>query len=237
MSERQEPETNITVAAPVDQTPISIVSNSRLLREGLITLLAHLLDCRLIGSYAGADEASTGLRTAVGHIVLLDGNLGPHMAEAWLNRWRTFDPTTRVIMLEIAPSADEVLHYVEAGACGYTVQGASIAEVAEAIRAAQRGEAHCAPAVVAVLFARLADQRPHPALPTNGLTPREIEVLRYLADHYSNQAIADALVIEVRTVKHHVHNILEKLKAHSRHEAALLALQRGWLLRERITEG
>ncbi|SRR5258706_582485 len=64
------------------------------------------------------------------------------------------------------------------------------------------------------------------------LTARELEVLRYLADDYSNQQIADLLVIEVRTVKHHVHNILAKLNVGHRWDAARLALEQGWLSNE-----
>ena len=64
---------------------------------------------------------------------------------------------------------------------------------------------------------------------TSPLTPRELEVLQYINQNLSNQEIAAILVIEVRTVKHHVHNILEKLGLKNRRDAARLADQRGWL--------
>lgn len=216
--------------------PISIISNSQLLREGLAALLARHLNLQLIGSYAGPADAPISLPKPTGHIVLLDANLGQHNALAWTTRWCNIDPPAHVIVLEITQSADQVLMFVEAGACGYTLQGASSAEVAAAIRAALRGEANCSPAIVARLFARLATGRAQSALPVAGLTERELEVLRYLVGDYSNQEIASALVIEVRTVKHHVHHILEKLKVHSRYEAALLAVERGWMPREEAAD-
>jgi DNA-binding NarL/FixJ family response regulator len=61
------------------------------------------------------------------------------------------------------------------------------------------------------------------------LTQRELEVLRYVNLDYSNQQIAELLTIEIRTVKHHVHNILQKLQLRHRWDAARLAVEQGWL--------
>jgi DNA-binding NarL/FixJ family response regulator len=96
----------------------------------------------------------------------------------------------------------------------------------------QRGHAVCSLDIAARVFARLADlgdDRQESADVGAGLTEREREVLAYLAADHSNQEIAERLVIEVRTVKHHVHNILAKLKARHRWQAVMVARDQGIL--------
>jgi two-component system nitrate/nitrite response regulator NarL len=210
---------------------ISIVSNSQLLREGLTSLLMAHSRLHIIGSYSGRMPGAIPLPSPAGHVVLLDGNLGRNLGVAWTLYWHGMDPPAHVVLLELLEDIDLILSYIEAGAAGYTLQGASVADLVEAIDGVRQRVAHCSPEVTAGLFARLAALRS--AVPPVGLaaqlTPRELEVLRYIAEDYSNQAIANALVIEVRTVKHHVHNILEKLNMRRRGDAARFAATQGWL--------
>jgi DNA-binding NarL/FixJ family response regulator len=209
------------------------VSNSRLLREGLIVLLAAYADLRLVGSYAGVAEATRILPNPPDHVVLLDAcSLGQETAAAWTRYWRGLTPPARVIVIEMANEVHTVLACIEAGAVGYALQGASAAQVAEVLDHAHRGIAHCSPEITAHLFARLAAygsaQSCDPALGIS-LTARELEVLRLIAQGQSNQEIADALTIEIHTVKHHVHNILQKLELRHRWDAARVAVERGWV--------
>ncbi|NTU85367.1 MAG: response regulator transcription factor [Chloroflexales bacterium] len=234
MREREEAISAETHAAP--PIPISVVSSSQLLREGLASLLPRYLALHIVGRYAGLASAPLDLPNPPGHVVLVDGSLGLAETSAWTQRWRRLSKPAIVIALELAPDAETVLACVEAGVCGYTLRGASVAEVAETILAACRGAAYCSPEITAQLFARLAERRALAVVPRrlDGLTAREVEVLRYLVADYSNQEIARALVIEVRTVKHHVHQILEKLRVQSRHAAASLALECGWLAEQAV---
>jgi two-component system nitrate/nitrite response regulator NarL len=222
-------------AAPTGtSTPLSlsIVSNSRLLREGLSVLLATYLDFRVAGSYAASAISVPLYPVATGQVALLDGVMGRERAVVWTRRWRSLSPPAQVVVLELANDAEVILACVEAGANGYTLRGASAADVATTIQAILQGRAHCSPEITACLFARLADlgaasgSLPQPA---SSLTARELEVLRYVAMDYSNQEIAATLVIEMCTVKHHVHSILDKLKLRHRDEAARLAAEQGWL--------
>jgi two-component system nitrate/nitrite response regulator NarL len=211
-----------------------VVSNSRLLRESLAALLAAHLDLRLVGSYSGSLPGGAALPNPADHVVLLDGALGRDAAVVWTRHWRALAPPAHVVVFELTDDADVILACIECGAGGYTLQGASVADLARTIRQVRQGQAECSPEVTARLFARLADQarqEPPGAPPdlTPPLTAREMEVLRYLAQDYSNQAIAAILVVEVRTVKYHVHNILEKLKLRHRWDAARYAAERGWI--------
>jgi two-component system nitrate/nitrite response regulator NarL len=129
-------------------------------------------------------------------------------------------------VLGLTESSAQVLQYAQAGAAGYVLKDDSVEDLVRRIRAACDDKALVSPEVAAALMARLA-QLAHrvPETEATGdgrsdLTPRELEVLRLISDGLSNQQIADHLVIEVGTVKNHVHSILQKLEVKSRQEAA-----------------
>jgi DNA-binding NarL/FixJ family response regulator len=210
---------------------VSIISNSQLLREGLASLLSTHAQLCIVGSYSGQLPIAVALPNPARHVVLLDGGLGRELAVAWTRRWRGLDSPPHIVVMELINDIDLIVSCVEAGAGGYTLQGASIVEVIETIDRVRRGVALCSPEVTARLFERLAALRAihPPPMVAAPLTARELEVLHYIAQDYSNQAIAQILVIEVRTVKHHVHNILEKLSVRHRGDAARFAAEQGWL--------
>lgn len=216
---------------PIEPVQLSIVSDSQLLREGLAALLALHLKVGLVGSYTGQLPQEVALANPASHVVLLDGGVGLEGAVAWTHYWRKLNPPTRVVVLELANNHELILACIEAGASGYTLQGDSISQVAEVIKQTCCGVAQCSPEITAQLFARLTAYAttvtPPPTFNKIALTNRELEVLQCLAQDYSNQEIADKLVIGLSTVKHHVHNILEKLKLHHRWEAAHFALEQG----------
>jgi DNA-binding NarL/FixJ family response regulator len=216
-----------------EETPtiaISIVSNSHLLGEGLLSLLSPHLSLQLIGSYSGAFRINSPLPNPAGHVVLLDSSVGHTVAIAWTRHWRALIPPAFVLILELANDNTLILACIEAGASGYTLEGASAVELAEAIKDVRCGKAHCSPEVTAQLYARVASlgatvvQRS-----VSPLTTRESEILRHIATGYTNLEIAAHLVIELRTVKQHVHNILGKLNSRSRGEAVRFAAEQGWL--------
>lgn len=210
---------------------LSIISNSCLLRDGVASLLGHHLSFRLVGSYPGEPGGAADLPSPHGHIVLLDDNIGRMATLGWLRYWRARVPAVTVLILDLADNPDRIVEYIENGASGYTLQSATAAEVATAVMQLHAGGALCSPEVTAHLFARLAHLRTLVGRQSEGppLTGREMEVLRGLANQMTNREIAEQLVIEVRTVKHHVHNILEKLNQSRRGDAVRCARELGWL--------
>lgn len=205
----------MTTDEPTNQTTISIVSSSKLLRDGLAALLSAYSKLCVVGKYSEHTPDAIRLPNPAGHVVLLDGGLGHSLAIPWTLYWRSLDMPAHVVVMELLNDIDLILACIEAGASGYILRGASIDDVVETIDRVRCGIAQCSPEVTARLFARLAALRSAtPTMVVDGakLTPREVEVLRYIAEDYSNQEIANALVIEVRTVKHHVHNILREIQ-------------------------
>jgi DNA-binding NarL/FixJ family response regulator len=191
-------------------------------------MLANYVEVRLIGSYSGT-ESLVSPPNPPEHVVLLDEGLGCDATVTWIAFWRGRTPPACVVAVEMESDSETILACVEAGVSGYALRGASAREIAETILQALRGVAHCSPEVTARLFARLAAYHVAQAPLMVPLTERELEVLRCIAADFSNQDIAKALTIEVYTVKHHVHNILEKLRLRHRWDAARYAAEQGWL--------
>lgn len=216
----------------ISNIPISFISNSRLLCEGLSLLLAEEIQFTLIATYTSVAPRTENLKNPDQHIVLLDTAIGCDYAVDWTYYWCKRTPPARVLMLEMLPDPDTILACIEAGACGYTLHGASPADVAKMIHLVQQGHAICSPKITAHLFRRLAELKElvlHAGTACTPLTEREMEVMRYVTDGLSNQEIADKLVITVRTVKFHIHNVLEKLNLNNRKEAAAFVLAEGWV--------
>lgn len=129
------------------------------------------------------------------------------------------DPGARVIVLTTYDGDEDIHRALSAAARGYLLKDMMRTDLISAIRAVQR----CIPAPIA---ARLADHTPR-----IGLTPRELEVLRLVADGLSNAQVAERIGRTEGTVKVHLKNILQKLDVHDRTEAVTTALRRGFIRR------
>jgi DNA-binding NarL/FixJ family response regulator len=212
---------------------ISIVSNSHILCEGLARLLPEYLNISFLGLYSSDNVIPGDLPDTDDHIVLLDSGAGRQVVMEWIREWSSRTPPASIIVMELGDDPDIILACIEAGVCGYLPRSASVLQAAEMITQVGRGNTVCAPGVILPLFQRIEHLVAGTAESSDplelALTPRELEVLHYVDKGWSNQEIANELVIAIYTVKHHVHNILEKLKVKRRWEAARLARKQGWL--------
>jgi DNA-binding NarL/FixJ family response regulator len=164
-------------------------------------------------------------------VALIYGAIGATAAVAWTNRWRRSCAAAPVVLLELDNAPELILACIEAGAGVYTLRGASAQELAATIISVRPGLARCSPEITACLFDRLAALKTtvaHATASESPLTARELDVLQLICRDYSNRQIVHTLVIELCSVKHHVHNILDKLDQRSRRDAARLAMERGW---------
>ncbi len=142
-------------------------------------------------------------------------------------RLRQAVPTTRVVILTMHDIDTEVLAALAAGADAYCVKSTSAAGVVSAVRVVAEGGAYFDPAVAHIVLRKIANPSAPSAKASSPLSPRETEILKLIADGVGNAEIAERLSIGLGTVKGHVRDILEKLSAADRTQAAVVALRRG----------
>ena len=137
-------------------------------------------------------------------------------------------PELRTLMLSMYESDQYFFEALKAGAAGYVLKSAADRDLVEACRAAMRGEPFLYPAAVAALIRDYLERASRgDAVPTDPLTPRELEIVKLVAEGHSSDEIAEALVISKKTVDHHRSHILEKLGMRDRVELTRYAIRRG----------
>jgi two-component system NarL family response regulator len=134
---------------------------------------------------------------------------------------RQLDPAARILTLTSSTEGIDLRGALAAGAAGFLLKGSSSHAVAEAILRVFRGESPISPEALKQIT------QSHPPNPSMRLTPRELEILHLVAKGLRNQEIADDLSVALGTVKIHINNILDKLGARDRTEAAMLAVKQG----------
>lgn len=210
-----------------------LVDDQALFREGLRMLLSLQPDFDIVGEVANGEEAVALARRFAPDVVLMDLRM-PVLGGVEATRRITAEaPACRVIVLTTFEEDEEVFAALRAGAVGYLLKASPSARLGEAIRLAARGESFLEPSVAAKVvaeFARQGERTPRrpPAPPlAEPLSTREHDVLRRLAEGRSNKEIAVELGIAEGTVKNHMSNVLGKLGALDRTQAALRARELG----------
>jgi DNA-binding NarL/FixJ family response regulator len=184
-------------------------------------LLERAPDVEMVGEASDGKEALTLIEALRPDVAVLDcempGLAGVEAAQEIRRRgW-----PTRVLALSAYDSERYVRGMLEAGAVGYLLKDEAPGVIVEAVRGAARGQGYFSPAVAAKVAAWARGERP------GGLTEREMEVLRLVAEGLSNKEIAQSLGVTARTVDFHIGNILRKLEVASRLEAAVWAREQG----------
>lgn len=215
------------MTAAVPPVRVLLVDDQALFREALSTLLEVRPEIEVVGEAGDGDAAlrrTTDLRPDV---VLMDLHMPVLDGIAATRRLRVEHPDVRVLALTTFDDDEDVFAALRAGAVGYLLKDVSGDRLVEALLAAARGESVLQPSVAARVlarFAQLSDDAPHRAQPlVVPLSERELGVLRLLAEGGSNREIAGALFLAEGTVKNHVTNVLAKLGARDRTQAALRA--------------
>jgi DNA-binding NarL/FixJ family response regulator len=217
----------------VSRVRVLLVDDQALFREALATLLATRDDIDVVGEAGNGDEALTRAAALTPDVVLMDLRMPVLDGVAATRRLRVEQPGVRVIALTTFDDDEDVFAALRAGAVGYLLKDVSSARLVEAVLAAARGESVLQPSVAAKVVARFAQlpettaPRPQPLVVP--LSERELEVLRLVADGRSNREIAAAVFLAEGTVKNHVTNVLGKLGARDRTQAALRARDLGLL--------
>ena len=203
---------------------VLIVNEIQLIGQAIATVLADEPDIDVTGCVGSGPEA---LRLAAeSDVVLISPRLPENGALALTRTLAERFPSLKILAMGLVESRAWVLEYVEAGADGYVARDDSIEDLLRRMRAAHKDQAMVSPEIAAALmdrvarYAKLFDEVEAGLYEEADLTPRERETLELIGEGLTNQEIADRLVIEVGTVKNHVHSILTKLGVSNRDDAA-----------------
>jgi DNA-binding NarL/FixJ family response regulator len=210
------------------RTRILLADDHGLVRRGLRLVLDAQPDLEVVCEAADGREA---LALALGepvHLAILDVAM-PEMSglevAAQITRQR---PEVRVLMLSVHDDEHYLYEALRAGASGYVLKASASKDLVEACRATMRGEPFLYPAAVAGLVRDFLEQASHgDDEPREALTPREMEVVKLIAEAHSTDEIAAILNISPKTVERHRGNILSKLEMRDRVEVTRYAIRRG----------
>ena len=211
---------------PARVRTVVLVEDHALTRAGLRTALDAAGDLRVV---AEAGDGPSGLEAIVSHrpdVAVIDLGLPGMDGVELTRRVRIVSPQTRIAILTVQDLETEILAALAAGADAYSLKTSSPDRIVAAIRSAADGGAYFDPRIAHVVMGRIGGTRPV-GEEESPLTPRETEVLRMIADGRGNAEISAALFIGLGTVKGHIRDILEKLAASDRTQAAVTALRRG----------
>ena len=207
-------------------TRILIADDHALVRSGLRKVLDAQPDLEVVAEAVdGADAVERALAEDV-DLAILDVSM-PRLtgiqAAAELHRRR---PEIRVLMLSMHDSEQFLYEALKAGASGYVLKSGADTDIVDACRAAMRGDSFLYPSAVTTLVRDYVEQGGR-GEPFDVLTPRELEVLKLIAEAYTSKEIAQKLVISVKTVEGHRQNIRDKLGMRDRVELTRYAIRRG----------
>ena len=203
---------------------IAVVDDHPIVRQGLVSALDDEQDFDVVGSVGDAAEALALVRRYQPDVMLLDlelpGRNGVQAIPDLLEAGRDL----KVLVFTAYDTDERVLRAIEAGAKGYLLKGATINELALAIRAVAAGESALTPRVAAKLVSAMRSPRDG-----GQLTARERQLLNLISQGLASKQIALSLGISERTVKFHTTSLLRKLDADNRAQAVAVAAQRGLL--------
>jgi DNA-binding NarL/FixJ family response regulator len=211
---------------PQRRARVVIVEDHALTRVGLRTALQPSFD--VVGEAA---DGEIGWQTIVREkpdVAMIDIGIPAVDGVTLTKRVRAEVPATRVVIVTMVDLEEQVLAALAAGADAYCLKSSEPDRIVDAVRIAGEGGAYFDPRIAHVVLARFSAARSFEAQ-FSPLTLRETEILRAIANGHSNSEIADELHIGLGTVKGHIRDILEKLSAADRTQAAVVALRKGYI--------
>jgi len=214
-------------------SPIKVIitDDHKIIRVGLRGLLDRETDIEVVGEAEGAEDTLQLLAKIPVDVILMDIDLGESDGIQATRRVKEQYPNICVLGLTMHEESDYIIKMLEAGASGYLLKNAGREELLTAIHTVAKGDSYFSQKVSATLLQAIthpktapADQKKHFQTP---LSEREIEVLRLIAQEYSNGEIAEKLFISIRTVDTHRRNLLEKLQVKNTVGLVKYALDKG----------
>jgi DNA-binding NarL/FixJ family response regulator len=209
------------------RTRVLVADDHAVVRRGLALLLDREPDFEVVAEASDGAEAVERATAETIDLVILDVSMprlsGLQAARALARR----RPGLRLLMLSMYDNEQFLFEALRAGASGYVLKSGADRDIVDACRAAMRGESFLYPSAVGALVRDFLTRTDQDSGRSDVLTPRELEVVKLIAEGHTSRQIADLLVISVKTVDRHRANILEKLGMRDRVELTRYAIRRG----------
>jgi DNA-binding NarL/FixJ family response regulator len=209
---------------------ILVADDHPIVRDGLVAVLSTQPDFEVVGEAADGRQVVEQALAFQPDVILLDLEMPEADGVQALEQLRKLGQSVRAVVFTAFDTDERILSALRAGAKGYLLKGAPREELFNAVRVVHAGGSLLQPVVASRLLERFSEAVPLMAAPEQ-LTPRELEVLAWVAQGHPNKEIAERLAISQRTVKLHVSSIMGKLGAANRTEAVALAVQHGLIER------
>jgi DNA-binding NarL/FixJ family response regulator len=204
-----EPSRNIRVLV-VDDHPV--------VRKGLGSMLDSRHDTTVVGTVASGAEALTSAAKTCPDVVLMDLRMPEMDGVDAIIALRAARANIKILVLTNYQMDEDIFKALQAGALGYLVKSAPQEEIVNAIHTVHQGKRCIPPAIAAKLAGRISHSM---------LSPREIEVLQFVANGLTNKEIGSMLQISDKTARNHVISVMDKLEAKDRTEAVTIAIRKG----------
>jgi len=215
---------------PISPVRVLVVQDHPLLASAIARVLDSEEDLTVVGIARRGDEAATLAAVHLPAVVLMDFRLPDLSGPAAAAKIRSAVPAAAIVFHSAEESEDALLDAIDAGAIAYLTKSATADQIIEAVRKASVGEVLIPVGLFAKAIARqrrVGNEKQAREKLLAEFTPRELDVLRLLADGHDTQALARLLGIAPHTVEWHVTHVIEKLRVHSKLQAVIAAARLG----------
>jgi len=208
---------------------VLIADDHTIVRSGVRLLLEAETDIEVVGEALDGKEALALVEQLHPNVVLMDiampGVDGLEATKKIMSQW----PETRILVLTMHRSDEYFFEMIKAGASGYVLKGAETSELIHALRVVAKGEVFLYPSMAGKLVKGYLSSLDGSKNALSNLSKREQEILRLLADGYTNKEIAEKLFVSPSTVHTHRSNLMNKLNLNSRRDLIEYTRQKGIL--------
>jgi two-component system response regulator NreC len=211
---------------------VLLADDHAILRSGLKALLSNEADMEVVGEASNGREAVQVATRLKPDVIVMDISMPEMDGLKAAEEINNLSLPSRVVILTVHADEDYLFQTLRVGASGYVLKSSADVELIDAIRTAYKGEVFLYPSAVKKLLGEYLKGSAYPHEDRDALTNREREVLKLTAEGYTNNEIAEQLVISPKTVDTYRQRIMEKLNLHHRSELVRYALRKGLLAPE-----
>jgi DNA-binding NarL/FixJ family response regulator len=208
----------------MNEIRLLLIEDNRLLRDGIVAMLKGHRTIKVVAASGNGENTVLRIQELKPNVILLDLGLRSQNSLHVVELVRKDFPGAKVIVMDLAPSQDDVLQFIKAGASGFILKDATFEDFLFTINSVADGKSVLPPILNGSLFSQIVEHAVKGGRSNINkaiqMTKREQEVIGLICEGLSNKEIAGRLHIATYTIKSHIHNIMEKLALHTRLQVA-----------------